>query len=92
MYQFERKMFEKDLMTCQYCKRCCLSMEMKTKTKCDHCHQNHDKFTVNNEALPIWYDDIGEMQFDVPKELSSLTIAEKLLIARISPYVPIVHI
>jgi hypothetical protein len=30
--------------------------------------------------------------FDLPKELAHLTMAEKLLIQRVSPLVPVIHI
>ena len=42
--------------------------------------------------LPIWHDDDGTPQYHVPPELSELTVAEVLLIQRVSPLVPIVHI
>ena len=43
--------------------------------------------------LPAWIDDEGNRHHhEIPKELSELTMAEKLLIQRVSPLVPIVHI
>ena len=32
------------------------------------------------------------MRYDIPQELNSLTMAEKLLIRRCAPFIPVVHI
>jgi Helitron helicase-like domain at N-terminus len=41
--------------------------------------------------LPIWYDD-GQPQYHVPDCLLQLTHAEKMLIQRVSPFVPLHHL
>jgi hypothetical protein len=45
-----------------------------------------------NKVLPTWTNDQGRVMFEIPVELSSLTIAEKLLIQRVSPLIPVIHI
>ena len=73
---------------------------------CDNCKSNgyhkNDRF-VKDHLHPIWYErkQDGEykivngskvVRYDVPKELSCLTMAEKLLIRRCSPLIPSHHI
>lgn len=73
---------------------------------CDNCKSNgyhkNDRF-VKEHLHPIWYErkPDGEykivngskvVRYDVPKELSCLTMAEKLLIRRCSPLIPSHHI
>ena len=48
--------------------------------------------TEENNAIPIWRDADGVAHYDVPGALSFLTIAERLLIARLSVTVPIHHL
>jgi hypothetical protein len=48
-------------------------------------------FSVDNKALPVWYDN-GIVMYHIPNELKNLTIAEKLLMQRVSPLIPIIHI
>jgi hypothetical protein len=54
------------------------------------------KFGDNNYALPTWHtvNDDGEtvVHYDIPEELADLTLAEKLLIQRLSPIIPLVHL
>jgi hypothetical protein len=60
---------------------------------CTHCNSSKHKllFGHENKALPTWIKD-NEVIFDLPKELSHHTMAEKLLIQRVSPLVPVIHI
>jgi hypothetical protein len=41
---------------------------------------------------PIWMDDNGNLQFHVPDVLSCLHEGEKLLIQKVSVYVPLHHL
>ena len=52
----------------------------------------NEKYYLEAGALPVWYNDEGVPQYYVPSVLSSLTQAEKLLIQRISPFVPLQHL
>ncbi|KAL7474943.1 hypothetical protein ACHAW6_000884 [Cyclotella cf. meneghiniana] len=66
--------------------------------------KNGKDYYKDNNLLPIWYErhsyglfklnSEGDkiMRYDVPEELSSLTMAEKLLIRQCTPFVPLVHI
>jgi len=49
-------------------------------------------YTERNEALPIWFEDHGNIRYDVPEELQGLTIAKKCLIQMASPFIPVIHI
>ena len=42
--------------------------------------------------FPIWIDEDSHVHYEVPTELKKLNIAEILLIQRVAPLVPLVHI
>jgi hypothetical protein len=78
---------------------------MKTKTRghdgtsnlCVRCHKRRDsKYTDDNFALPTWHEISKEgdtiVHYDLPEELRNLMLAEKLLIQRLSPIIPLVHL
>ena len=46
---------------------------------------------MDNNALPIWYDQDQQAQFHVPECLAKLTIAEKMVIQLASPFIPLKH-
>jgi hypothetical protein len=48
-------------------------------------------YTHENKALPTWTEK-GEIMYHVPRKLSNLSIAEKLLIQLVSPLIPVIHI
>jgi hypothetical protein len=48
-------------------------------------------YTHENKALPTWTEK-GKVIYHVPRELSNLSIAEYLLIQRVSPLIPVIHI
>lgn len=95
LFRFESRMARVGHEVCSICLECSLNMTVsKKKSVCSRCSQKgtKDSYNESNVMLPIWYDDAGAAQYHVPDELSSLTIAEVLLIQRVSPLVPIVHI
>jgi hypothetical protein len=62
---------------------------------CSECKQKNESFFFErgcNRLLPVWYDDLGTVQFELPSELRDLRLGEQLLIQRFSCYVPLVHI
>ena len=77
---------------CTRCNCCSILLEVRPGGKiCSKCYGNYD-YSEKNSMVPIWVDDHGVTHRDIPEELALLTIAEKLLIQRVSPLVPIVHI
>lgn len=59
---------------------------------CERCSTYKKKtHFIDKNALPIWYD-ADTPVYTVPPELSGLSSAEKLLIQRIAPFVPLHHI
>ena len=78
------------------CAECTKKGYLNNKKGKDHYKQSN--------LLPVWFernsdgtfklDENGEKmsRYDVPEELKSLTMAEKLLIRRCAPFVPLVHI
>ena len=72
--------------------------------KCAPCNRLQSGHYLSKNLHPVWYEhnDDGSLKFDgqgnritrfdIPVVLSSLTIAEKLLIRRTAPYIPSVHL
>jgi hypothetical protein len=81
---------------CSRCKRVGLNLKMAKVTGgislCTSCSSNPDVDLVEENLLPIWTEDDGNVRYDIPEELSCLQEGEKLLIQMVSPYVPLVHI
>lgn len=95
LFRFEERMLNTHHKICSECQQCSLSLSVTKKSSvCLKCQRNKVDNTYNesNIMLPIWYDDEGNKQYEVPDELRCLTIAEILLIQRVAPLVPIVHI
>ncbi len=77
---------------------------LKTKEKCTSCKDLVDEHYLRYNLHPIWYerDSSGKkkigadgkhiVRYDIPSELQTLTMPEKLLIRRYAPYIPSVHI
>lgn len=85
----------------QVCK-CCHTVGLRVQGVpkkggvCLNCKKfKDDDYYLNRKCLPVWFRN-GDMknkpQFRVPNVLTSLTQAEKLLIQRVSPLVPLHHI
>ena len=89
--------FEQDMLNCKfkYCKVCHQRrLIMVTKTNvCSRCstQKNVQLFTHQNKALPTWTER-NRVYYNLPKELKNLTIAEKMLIQRVSPLIPVIHL
>ena len=68
---------------------------MKMNSKQGRCYDcvklKKMNYYIDNNALPIWIDAAGVIQYDVPDCLSSLTIGEKMLIQLASPFIPLKH-
>ena len=66
------------------------------KDRCQQCSfifQNGKERNYGEpEYLPIWKNNRGRIQFNVPKCLQDMTDGEKLLIQLLSPFVPLQHL
>ena len=78
---------------CKCCQTVRIAMDVSvTKSFCENCaKKQNDDFYLENKALPVWYKE-GLPQYQLPMELQELSHAEKMLIQRISPFVPLYHI
>ena len=70
-----------------------IAMKVSQKTGlCESCAPRHNvDYFLNEGALPVWFLD-GVAQYQLPKALQDLSHAEKMLIQRVSPFVPLHHI
>lgn len=86
-----RNIVHKKCSTC-----CCVSLNLQTLKKKDICIQCNKRkssdYYLKTKQLPIWISNDGITQFSVPEVLTCLTLAEKLLIQKYSPFVPLQHI
>jgi len=62
------------------------------ESTCKKCENLSSDYWIKENLLPVWFNEDKIPQYRVPNELSSLTDAEKMLIQRISPFVPLHHI
>ena len=93
------KSFEKECgrvqhVTCLCCRSSSLTNKLNRKGQCQSCVNSKypsASTLLDKGCLPVWYLN-GKPMFSLPPELAGLTIAEKLLIQRVSPFVPLSHI
>jgi hypothetical protein len=93
--QFEKDMFNLHFNHCHVCRRRKLNLSVNKKGLCIRCQkekQGNHKFSNRNKALPTWVDKNGTIRYEIPKELSELQLAEKMLIQQVSPFIPVIHI
>jgi hypothetical protein len=94
MLKFEEKMKSLKHNHCMCCRCVGISLKMAKKLPgiCKNCEKLPADEALTQRLLPIWKNEQGEVQYKVPKELSELTDAEKMLIQMVSPFVPLHHI
>lgn len=95
LLRFESRMVSIEHSVCTACFECSIDMSLRERDSvCKRCCRSDDKgsCTDGNVMLPTWENDDGILQYHIPDELSGLTIAEILIIQRVSPLVPLVHI
>lgn len=71
---------------------------------CEKCKDKEPNYYIENNLHPVWYehdkdgniilDNKGKpiVHYDIPKELSDLTVPEQLLIRRYAPFIPSFHV
>lgn len=91
--EFERCMFNYHHKHCIICHQRRINIRINEDSICSRCQQQKGNYTFGheNKALPTYIVD-NKMFYNIPHELRHLTIAEKLLIQRVSPLIPVVHI
>lgn len=89
---FELKCSEIKTVLCPCCMRVGINLQIGNKGVCKSCGAlGNTKYFETKGALPIWHQD-GTPQFHIPEELACLSLAEKMLIQRASPFIPLRHI
>lgn len=105
---FEQYLTTLNVFKCTTCLECHIEEKPAPNNinyTCDKCKKRKDPdFFLKNNLHPIWYlrhddgspvlDSHGKKvpQYNIPQELSSLTMYEKLLIRRCANFVPTVHL
>ena len=85
---FENQVKKLTHACCKSCKMVSITMKVNRKGICNQCSRSRR----TKYHLPTWTNAVGEEIFEVPQELACLTLVEKLLIQKISPFVPLEHI
>jgi len=90
--QFEGNVYDISFKTCNICQQRRLNLNLKDDI-CSRCEgqKSNYSFSHANKALPSWIRN-NTIMYCVPSELKNLTLVEKLLIQRVSPLVPVIHI
>jgi hypothetical protein len=93
---FEGLMRQTKHKHCKCCHKIKIKHDIRMDGICMACHKLGDQdYFIKHNGLPIWYEngDKNNMpQFYVPNELKNLSMAEKMLIQKVSPFVPMQHI
>ena len=58
----------------------------------ENCEGKDADYALKHNLLPIWIDDEKQQHFELPDELLGMYDAEKMLIQRMSPFIPLHHI
>jgi len=90
--EFEEKCLAMSHVECIECKGIGLRLVVNGMGRCSRCQQKKKGHLSQKKALPSWIDQNGIERFDLPSELTGLSMAEKMLIQRISPFVPLHHL
>ena len=93
---FEASMRGKCHTHCLCCRRIRLKHTVTKSGICTSCKKYKDPiYFLRNGGLPVWYengDKKNPPNYHVPPELKDLSLAEKMLIQRISPFVALQHL
>ncbi len=91
--KYEDTMYNLHHKRCNICRQRRLKLAVNKDGVCSRCDHQKGNFTFCHEniTLPTWIYN-GKAMYSLPYELQNLTIAEKLLIQRVSPLIPIIHI
>ena len=92
--EFENKMKEIKHFCGDKCK--CVSLNLKNSRGkehiCQQCGKKHMYYGINHNSLSIWYDDSEHPHYELPPELCDVYDSEKMLITKMSPFIPFHHI
>ena len=77
------------LKICFTCRTTALSLELKPSGKCTRCStgKDRDKFTAQNNMASVWKDG-DKICYDIPLQLSCLSLAERMILQRVSVFIP----
>jgi hypothetical protein len=80
---------------CTCCRQRRLGIRVGVNGFCQFCQnegRGFHKYSQDNKSIPVWHDVKGRPHYELPVVLKDLTLTEKMLIQRISPFVPVIHI
>ena len=90
---FEDYMFKLTFGQCCICHQRRLIMNTLNGIYSNCQSKKHNLFySPENKVLPPWKSKKGVVKYTIPPQLQHLTLAEKLLIQRVSPLIPVIHI
>jgi hypothetical protein len=96
LLEFERRVSDIKHAFCSSCM--CVSQRLELvdlsdgSKICKLCKSHKANLKDKTNTLPVWFDEEGICQFELPAELENLREAEKLLISMVSVYIPLQHL
>ena len=81
-----------------FCCKVCMMTGIRIKPSCCNplicttCQAQKATIDEKMYSLPIWNDENGVVHYELPEELKFLQEGEKLLIQKIAPYIPLLHL
>lgn len=88
--RFEENVTKCASVLCEECWTC--GVRPNLASVCPICKDGKEKKILDNNLLPSWTDDTGGVILTQPPELQDLRIGEMMLIQKVAPLVPLVHI
>ena len=90
--RFESNLKNLSLSHCVCCWQVKIGITLDSRNHCNECTKLPSNHYIDQRVLPVWHDKLGNVHYELPKELIELTLGEKMLIQAAAPFVPLRHI
>ena len=77
---------------CIFCRRVGIMLNVSSSGMCQFCSKKKVSSDYTPYSLPVWFDESGQVHYELPDELTGLRIGEQLMIQKLSLYVPIQYL
>lgn len=93
IHEFENVCQQTKHKKCKCCRMVRINLKVSKRSGlCEKCQRlKNANYYLEKGRLPVWRKD-GVVMYHIPPELEALSQAEKMLIQRVSPFVPLHHI
>ena len=77
---------------CSISHRVGINLEVNKNEICKLCIRKKATQVKQPYNLPVWYDSLGQIHYELPEQLKNLRIGEQMMIQKLSLYVPIQYL